>query len=433
MNIWDISPLFLVLGFALWALTSIIFVWKNEFIGAAIIAFFFFGQVLLDLVLKDKSIPNGQLLLIIFGPLLLVSVLFKQKARARAHNLVTLILFAIAIIMSIIWNGLSFWGEKSALVPIVFAIIVYFSVSDMRELKLILGVFMTFLIISTVVAGMQFSGHENWYLPSQLLQSEAGGFTRGIGLASHFSQTGLYCAAAIPLAVMGSLTEQGRWKKFMWVTVGIAALAGLAFTALRAGLIGGAVGAVLSLFLWNWKKAIPYLLLATLSVGVLFVSLPFLRSASSALAEHTETIDDSARMRPMLIEMGLGLWKRSPVFGNGPKGLARSRGGAGDPHNTYIDVLINYGVVGLLFFLAAPIIGYLRLKNAMRRLPQHKATFIGLSGALVSAYIVGIVHSVDYVPLFWLFPALALSVDRIRENSVKQNSGRAVQSRAREK
>lgn len=201
----------------------------------------------------------------------------------------------------------------------------------------------------------------------------------------------------------------------MWAIVGIFAMAGLAFTALRAGLIGGVVGAAFSLFLWNWKKAIPYLIFAAIGITILFVTLPFLRGASSALMEHTENIDDSVRMRPVLIDMGLRLWRQSPIFGVGPKGVARASGGAGDPHNTYVNVLVNYGVVGLLFFLTIPVIGYRRLKNAISRLPQHKSLFFGLSGALLSGYIVGFVHSVNYIPLFWLFPALALSVDRVRE------------------
>jgi O-antigen ligase len=183
------------------------------------------------------------------------------------------------------------------------------------------------------------------------------------------------------------------------------------FSSLRAGLIGGSLGIILSLFYWNWKRAIPYIVVGAFFTGILVLALPMFKTASYAMVEHTATIDNSALARPVLAGMGLDMWSRSPVLGSGFKSVARGFG-PGDAHNTYVNVLADYGLVGIGLFLTVIILAFVRLKQVIPHLTEGREMVIGLMGALLCACITVIFHSANGQEVFWLFPALALSVHR---------------------
>lgn len=416
MGIFDIPPQYLAIGFAMWILSSVFFIWRNELIAAAVFALFFFGQVLLDLVLKGQSIPNGQLTILIFGPLLLYSVAFRQKVPVIFGNVLLFVLMAVVMVFSMIWNQLSFWEYKSSLIPILFAIIIYLSVSDMKALKTVLLIFMVFMVLNNIVSGLQYAGFDQFYLPVQERVKDASGFRRGPGLMNHFWQTGLISATAVPIAIMSAITEVGKLRKVLWLGIFFSAMAGLLFSALRAGFGGSVLGTTIVLFLWNPRKAIPLLAGGMVLIGVLVTVVPIFRTSSNALIVHSTTVDNSAKMRPILAEEGITLWKDSPIFGVGPKGVSRAYGGnkGGNAHNSYISQLSDYGLIGLGVFLVILVAPLLTLKRAVSTMPEHSGVLLGLMGALISIYIVAIVHSVDDITQFWMFPALSLAVGRIR-------------------
>lgn len=413
MEILDIPALYLGIGALVWVLFTVLFFWKSEWIGAALVTIFFFAQVILDLFLGGVNIPNGQLILILFGPLLLASVALRQDTPVRVVNILPIFLLAVTIVVSIIWNGLPIWDNKTQLMSPIFAILLYLAIPGIREARFLINLFLLFVVISTSVAALQYMGFENMYLPSQRRLSEAGGFQRGIGLANHFWMTGLYCAATIPIAVMGSLTANSRWKRQLYIVTGIFAVAGLTFTSLRAGLIGGVFGTLLALFFWNRATAIRYSVAALVVLGLLFAAVPLLRTSSEALLEHTTTLDASAKRRPELIMQGLEIWRKAPLLGAGPKSMLRTFD-VGDTHNSFVNVLADYGLIGETFFLAVVVMSFRSLRRAYRRFPEEKGFILGLTGALAGIYIVSIVHSVNYIELYWMFPALALAIDRSR-------------------
>jgi len=406
-----------------WLVFSAFLVWKGEFIGAAVLSFFFFSQAIIDYALGGRVIPNGQLVLIFFGPLLLISVAVRQRAPVGIKNLSPFVLYGVLIVIAIVWNGLSFWDYKSQLTPVLFAALIYLSIDGERELRLLVTVFAVLVMINTFVAAMQYSGHVHWYLPSQLRAGDvdAGGFRRGFGLANHFSQAGLYCAAMVPIAALQVVANSQRWRKVFWIAAAGGAILGLVFTGLRAGFLGGLLGLVLALRWWDAKRAKVYLAGGAALVLMVMAAVPLLHRASDSYVHHLTHIDQSAESRPHLAELAIAQWKLSPVFGAGPRSVARSEGGAGDPHNTYADVLADYGVLGLVTFLGMLWFAHKRVRAAIEYGPRDRALLIGVNGALISACVVAFFHSVDYIEVFWLFPALALATDRTR---MRQRRGR---------
>lgn len=80
--------------------------------------------------------------------------------------------------------------------------------------------------------------------------------------------------------------------------------------------------------------------------------------------------EKSFESRIYMIQIGLDMWKESPVWGNGNEAFRVKSGLDAYSHNNYIEILVNYGFVGLILFYA-PLItalivsikGFLRVQN----------------------------------------------------------------------
>lgn len=427
MELTDIPIPYMLAGLLVWLVSAIFLIKNQEWAGAAITAVIFFMPSLVELALQGRTIPTGQLILIFFGPILLVSLLYK-KSRLDAVDVGLLIGYALCIIFSIYWNGLPFWSFKASMLPPVFALLIYLSVSSIRSVHRILLVFGVFVFVNSVIAGLQWSGH-NWaYLPSQLAKAEAGGFRRGFGLTDHFSQAGLYAAMVLPIAAIGYFSNKRKILKAIFFLFGLSAIAGLAFTVLRAGLIGGVLGVIVSTLLWNARKGFPQLVIAGLIVSLLILITPFMYKASDAIIRHTEVVDESAKARPELARMGINAWLRSPVFGGGPDAVDRHEGRVTDPHNTYVNVLAETGVIGLFLFSAIFWRAFHNLAKLRKR--GYNRERAALTGALLSGLIVALFHSINYILLAWLIPGLCLAVARLAERHADE--GDILRQRARE-
>lgn len=419
MELIDLPLTSIIIGLSLWLLFSIFFIWWSELIAVGILVLFFFFNIILHIALGGRPIPFGQLVILLFGPLLLVSIVFKQKSPVFIINLAPFIALVIAITFSIIWNRLDFWTLKSFMNPLLAAMIVYLAISEMRELRLFVGVFLLLVFANNILAGLQYVGFDNLYLSYQTEHvRSAAGFKRGVGILGHFMEEGLVCAAAIPIAMMVFLEEKKSWLKAVWVMVLLSAIAGLTFSALRAALIGVVVGTLVMLLLWKGMKALPSILGIAIFVGIVVLAVPTLRESSSALIEHSEVADESALGRPALAMMGINLWQQSPIFGNGPDALSRKltggKLGMANVHNSYITALSDYGIFGFVAFMAILILPFFRLKAAIRKFPESQGLLLGISGALMAIYIIALLHPIEDNIAFWVFPAMALAVSRFR-------------------
>lgn len=415
MNIVDIPVLYLGMGLVVWLLASILLLMRNQYAGAAILAVFFFMPAMINLIFQGKHIPTGQLLLLFFGPILLLMYGIRRLPMVPSH-LLFVFLYIIAVIITIYWNGLPFWSFKSALLPMIFAIMLYFAIVDLRSMRFLIGVFLAFVVISTTVAGLQYAGLSQFYLRSQEIEMEAGAFgafVRGVGLAEHFSQTGLYCAAALPLSFMGFVGSNRKIKRLIWAVPGLFALAGITFTTLRAALIGGVAGVLVVLWFWDKRKLIPYMAVSFMMAFLLVVAVPVLRTSTMALVEHSTTLDGSAMSRPVLAARAIDLWTQSPVFGKGPRAFSRTTGHVGDAHNTYLNTLVEYGILGFVLFISILVVAFRSTSRAIKYNKELRTTAIGIFGALTAACLAAIVHSFNYISMFWLFPALGLSVGKL--------------------
>ncbi|BCX87776.1 hypothetical protein MIN45_P0143 [Methylomarinovum tepidoasis] len=401
---------YLVAALLLWLLGFYWLVKHPEWIAALVLAFFFFMPALVDLAFGGKKIPTGQLTLLIFGPPLLASMLIR-KTIVKLVDVALLLAYAACIAMAILVNGLSFWEVKSALVPVFFALLIYLSIHSRPALYRLLWVYVLLILVNTIVQGLQRAGFMWAYLPSELEVAQAGGFVRGVGLSGHFAMAGLYAVVVFPIAATLFVFAGNLRQRILAVVLGLIGLAGVVFAVLRAALIGAVLGGID--VLWRRRSvrtlsAVGAMLVLSL---VLTVVIPPLHEAALAMLTHATTIDDSARNRPRLAEMGLAAWEESPILGGGPNAVDRHVGFPADPHNTFVNVLAETGVVGLGVFLTVLGRAYFSAVRAIHRGYRQEGT--ALAGALVATLPVAFFHSLNYIVLFWFVPALCLALGRL--------------------
>jgi O-Antigen ligase len=129
-------------------------------------------------------------------------------------------------------------------------------------------------------------------------------------------------------------------------------------------------------------------------------------------------------------------WFGSPDFRSEPEILALHQGGGIDIVNTYLEIALYSGLVGLSMFVGifgTILIGLRRVLKFQASADANYNTYVRASIAILLAILVTIatVSSIDFIPyIYWSFAGLSVALIRIgyKERSL---TVRAVQSRAR--
>ena len=164
------------------------------------------------------------------------------------------------------------------------------------------------------------------------------------------------------------------------------------------------------------------LLLLTSSGKAFLDLLPFIGS------ERADTVD----YRAELARQSWIVFKRNPWFGSttylDTPEMESMRQGHGiiDIVNTYVEIALEYGLIGLLFFLFIFVGLLLRCYLILRRIPPAEADLLRMGRALFAILtsillIIGTASSIDYVPYFyWLFAGIAAAYLNVVERTIKK-------------
>jgi O-antigen ligase len=243
------------------------------------------------------------------------------------------------------------------------------------------------------------------------------------------NQYAAFLAMYIPGAVALAAVSAGWRRTLALVGVGVSGIA-LLMTASRGGLVGGAIGAVLALFFLrrfvSGKAVMAYasgfFVLGIIVLAVIYATdYAHLFQARVVDASAQQSTHDLSSGRSYIWGAALARMMDSPVslvtgFGWNTYRVFSVTGFA--PHNSYLDIFFDLGIIGLTLVL-------LTFANVMR------VARIGLSHAgpesspLLFAFIFGLfcmlvaIFFVDLSPMPWLFiwaytgVALRLSVSRV--------------------
>lgn len=222
-----------------------------------------------------------------------------------------------------------------------------------------------------------------------------------------------------------------RWpqigKREMWLSVACLILvAALAKTGSRGGSVTLAAGAMVATVVQFRIRRLPaYLLFVPLILGgivYLLMSSDVLMNRVNATLYHDDT---GSRLE--LAEAAIKLYERKPVIGWGASyvfPLGRMVGKrAMSAHNTYLQMLLSFGVIGLSFFLLCIV---MTLWDGWR---NRQLLWGGICFTiLVMTMVFGIVGHLGYSKHFWVIIALATNAKIIGEGLTERTSAPAAKN-----
>lgn len=230
-------------------------------------------------------------------------------------------------------------------------------------------------------------------------------------------------------------------KKFIYRMVFLFVLLLSIFNILGTGSRGAFISLLLALFIFWAFAEIPYkstIMITTVLTGVTLVLLmvflvPNLDVTRSFTFEQEKT--ETAEMRWENIPVAIKMFSAHPIIGNGPdgfvinysryaKGLTKfaSREKTLKTHNTPLQILAEYGSVGILLFSLIIFMSLKRMVTVMKKALDHRDRMIAVTLiAAISGYIFFMATSNTLLDkYFWLLITMAQIHFSIYEKTLLQ-------------
>ena len=243
----------------------------------------------------------------------------------------------------------------------------------------------------------------------------AAGYRPGwvVGDPNYYSISALLC---IPIAIYLLRTKQPTWERFFCLGAVIVTVIALTLAASRGGLVGMAIG-LLVMALHTRRRL-------TMLVIALVVTLPLMVVAPSSPLPRIVSPNQhdvyAAQHRADLAWAGLRMFQSHLLTGIGPGNFKPLLGRFADldehhvAHNTFIEVMAETGVPGILLFLATIVATYAsleRIRGARETTPElvtrtAEALEVGLTAFLAAGFFV----SAEAHRLFWLIVFLSAAL-----------------------
>ncbi len=242
---------------------------------------------------------------------------------------------------------------------------------------------------------------------------------------------GLY---ASPLALAAIFATRSWLTRLLYCGIVLIPLV-RGVTSGKVFLYGFVVSAAVAIL---WVRARGASLVAALMLAVLLVA-GALAAGSTSITSPFERLVDTERQqssfegkggRGALIVAALSIWQEAPLLGVGPGNsyvYMLERSPIGTPHNQYMNILTEFGLVGLgiwLWFLAATFRTGLRVYHALvdPELRTYALGWIGVFAGMVAGSVTGdyMLHSIrngglelfqGYYPQWILLGGLVAAVD----------------------
>jgi O-antigen ligase len=247
----------------------------------------------------------------------------------------------------------------------------------------------------------------------------------------------LMIAVAIGTILIGRIQSKWQLRAAFVLLAG-----GLAATVSRGPWVGAVAALAVVVFLGHGASR---RFVTAIGVGGLLVVVLMLTPWGSKFAQYLPFVGSvetgSIDYRRQLLEVSMEVWKQNPMFGDihyilNPA-MERMRQGQGiiDMVNTYLQVAMPYGLVGLLLFVAIFAGGMWQLNRERRKAgPEEESIGRGLLAAQVGiAVTIFTVSSIGVVaPLYWLFNGIAIAaVKHMNSTDSAPTLASATQSRLR--
>jgi O-antigen ligase len=247
---------------------------------------------------------------------------------------------------------------------------------------------------------------------------------------------------ALTLALLLNTRDLGKWQRFFMVV----ALLGWLFrlfviTLVRiSGWLPALVAMLILLFLYSRKWFSFMVIVATI---LCVLNFPLIYSATVGAKEQEGTLSGETS-RGSLLQQALQVAKDHPILGTGPAGYANYyityfRELALSTHNNYLDMLLQYGLLGLCTFIWICLALIKELWKSSRLHPRGSferaftlGAFAGVCGMMPAMWLGDwaipfaynqTISGFNYTGYNWVFPGLALALGYIARERQCQVTG----------
>lgn len=217
-------------------------------------------------------------------------------------------------------------------------------------------------------------------------------------------------AAALPMGLylLGGGGGGGWFNRALGGAFSLVGPTAILVTGSRTGLVSLLAGAVLAMVLGlrlGWGARIALVLFAVMSLLTVNEVVPE-ESWVRLSTLGTEAMAGRFHGRERVWEAGIKAWDNAPIWGVGLGGFraaARAEGADGVAHNTFVSILVELGIIGLVLFLGI-------LISALRTVGRMEAKERDLFLAVGAAVFVGInMLSWDTHKALWLLLGVAVA------------------------
>ncbi|MGA9755489.1 MAG: O-antigen ligase family protein [Desulfobaccales bacterium] len=378
----------------------------------AIPAFLFLLLSGLDVFLIEATnIQQVPLLKAIILPGLMVVLLLRKIQSGEKMPLagfVWVISYTAFVIFSCLINGADINKYRSAFSVLLLPLVVALCPNNEKTVKYLTIAFAVwglanFLTILATLAGL------GW---ARGLVTDVDLVTiRPHGLERHSTIMGMYFVICLNAVHVLFYQARTRFRHLLLFALGACLAVGLFATISVAALASWVCS-----FLFIQYRLRGIRLNTLIGVGacaVVVFGLIALPNLDALLGRMTSLLTDgSARARVPLLQMGMRLFLTSPLVG-----VSLGQGGRMhlEAHNTYMQVLMEDGIIGFLLFAGVLWKG---LSGLRRRAGQDEpaavspeaAYYVGLVGTMLAIMINGLAHCNDYLMPLWLILGIGFMV-----------------------
>ena len=239
---------------------------------------------------------------------------------------------------------------------------------------------------------------------------------RVVGPLQNPAVIGAFLGAVVAMAVAAYVWEADRGMKKVAVLAAIPSLAAIGLTYTRSSILGAIVVALL---IGMTRLRTRLVTLGVVLFAALLIAASWGRIATTSAYQDRFSNRTNVQARVLIQDWSIELAKRRPVFGWGygsfdqvknstefgsTGGIPASFGRESTSHNTFLTVLVELGLLGILLFLTTFVIVLTRAVPVARKAFAERWFFIGAIGTIL-VYILN-ATSID-MRFFSFVPALA--------------------------
>ncbi|OQY60526.1 MAG: hypothetical protein B6245_01075 [Desulfobacteraceae bacterium 4572_88] len=270
------------------------------------------------------------------------------------------------------------------------------------------------LIISTLVSAfigfaIYLTGSHTFFSRENLRMTGASGIGPGGYTASLF--------LPIWLSLSLAMTARGTTGKILYYAIALVIASVIPLTLSRSGALVFGITVFFGLVIWRKKLTVVHcgVIVAMIMISMIFVPQSFWERASR-LTEMTDTnISDYSLWRRMnYLEVGWNVISDYPFLGAGPGNFPNLHADARYqkeislvgtkrlPHNMYMQVISETGMLGGIFFAGVMISALITTLGGLGQAEHHDATARGLLLTLTGLLLMGLFSHMLLTKYFWL-------------------------------